>query len=26
MKYITSLGGDSETTPMKGGFFKKYKW
>jgi hypothetical protein len=25
MKYITSLGGDSETTPMKGGFFKKYK-
>jgi carbonic anhydrase len=25
MKYITNLGGDSETTPMKGGFFKKYK-
>lgn len=25
MKYITNLGGDSEPTPMKGGFFKKYK-
>ena len=26
MKYITNLGGDSETTPqMRGGFFKKYK-
>jgi len=26
MKYITNMGGDSETIlPMKGGFFKKYK-
>jgi hypothetical protein len=25
MKYITNLGGNSETTPMTGGFFKKYK-
>jgi hypothetical protein len=25
MRYITSLGDDTETTPMKGGFFKKYK-
>jgi len=25
MKYITNLGGSSETTTMKGGFFKKYK-
>jgi hypothetical protein len=26
MKYITNMGGDSETMlPMKGGFFKKYK-
>lgn len=25
IKYVSGLGGNSETTPMTGGFFKKYK-